>query len=96
MPKKEEKEPIKIQKNEYKELVDFLAVKFDKIDERFNIIDEKFNEINNKLDRKADKSEMKTIMERTIRIENKIDDYRAEQIGIKRQVGLHEKKLASI
>ena len=67
--------------NDYKELVDFLVVKFD--------------EVNDKLDRKADKDEVKTMIDgvndRITRISDKLDDYHAEQIGLQRQVNKHEK-----
>jgi hypothetical protein len=63
--------------SDYQELTEFLVGQFDKVNE--------------KLDQKADRSGMKSILERTIRIENKIDDYRADQIGLKRQVDKHEK-----
>jgi vacuolar-type H+-ATPase subunit I/STV1 len=76
---------------DYKELVDFLAVKFD--------------EVNDKLDQKADKSELaavradvdavsskvNTVLDRVIRMSDKLDDYHAEQIGLKHQVDKHEK-----
>ena len=76
---------------EYKELVDFLVVKFDEVNG-------KFDEVNRKLDQKADKSEVeavksevKMVLDRVVRISDKLDDYRAEQIGLKRQVNKHEK-----
>jgi uncharacterized coiled-coil DUF342 family protein len=74
--------------NDYKELVDFLVVKFD--------------EVNDKLDRKADKDQVKTMIDgvnnridgvndRITRLSDKLDDYHAEQTGLKRQVDKHEK-----
>jgi len=83
---------------EYKELVDFLVVKFDEVNGKFDEVNGKFDEVNRKLDQKADKSEVeavksevKMVLDRVVRISDKLDDYRAEQIGLKRQVNKHEK-----
>jgi len=64
-----------IKNSEYKELVDFLGVKFENIDR-------KFDEVNTRID---------TLANRVARMDDKIDDYHAEQIGLKRQVDKHEK-----
>ena len=62
----------------YRELVEFLAGEFDKIHQT-----------------KADKVDMEEnfnlVLNRVAMINTKIDDYRAEQIGLKRQVDKHEK-----
>ncbi|UMX48370.1 MAG: hypothetical protein L7H18_02395 [Candidatus Nealsonbacteria bacterium DGGOD1a] len=62
----------------YRELVEFLAGEFDKIHQT-----------------KADKVDMEEnfnlVLNRVATINTKIDDYRADQIGLKRQVDKHEK-----
>jgi len=87
-----------IKNSEYKELVDFLGVKFENIDRKFENIDRKFDEINEKLDQKADKSELIAIsskvdrvLDRVVRMSDKVDDYRADQIGMRRDIDRHEK-----
>jgi len=91
MDKKNQKNTGKIKNSEYKELVDFLVVKFENIDKQFD-------EVNKKLDQKADKSELivinskiESVLDRVVRLLDKVDDYHAEQIGLKRQVDKHEK-----
>ncbi len=65
---------------DFKTLVEFLAGEFDKIHQT-----------------KADKADTATkedinlVLNRVATINTKIDDYRAEQIGLKRQVDKHEK-----
>jgi len=75
-------------KGEYKELIDFLSVKFDKIDERFDVVEQK-------LDQKADKIEIQQMFggvnDRITRLADKIDGYRAGQIGMQKQIDKHEK-----
>jgi len=88
MDTENQKNSGEIKNSEYKELVDFLAIKFD--------------EVNEKLDRKADKSEVKEMIEevkvdvravsdRLVRLSDKVDDYHAEQIGMRRDMDRHEK-----
>jgi len=90
---------------DYKELVGFLGEKFEKIDQRFEkidrrfeIIDQKFEKMDRrfenieaKLDQKADKSDTNAILDRVVRLSETLDDYRAEQIGMQRQLARHEK-----
>ncbi|MFA6376178.1 MAG: hypothetical protein WCX69_02125 [Candidatus Paceibacterota bacterium] len=64
-----------IKNSEYKELVDFLVVKFENIDR-------KFDDVNARID---------TLANRVARMDDKIDDYRAEQIGMRRDIDRHEK-----
>jgi len=71
-----------IKNSEYKELVDFLGVKFENIDRKFENIDRKFDEVNARID---------TLATRMARMDDKIDDYRAEQIGMRRDIDRHEK-----
>jgi len=85
MDKENQTNSGQIKNSEYKELVDFLAVKFD--------------EVNKKLDQKADKSEVEEMIAEvkadlravSARLGSKIDDYHAEQIGMRRDVDRHEK-----
>jgi len=101
MVKKEITNTNKADGGDYKELVNFLAVKFDEVNSKFDEVNGKFEEVNNqfaevnrKLDQKPDRVEVaamiKTdtdrVMDRIGQINDKIDDYRAEQIGLKRQV----------
>ena len=96
MPK-ELKDEGEIKGIEYKELADFLAVKFD--------------EINEKLDRKPDReevramiredlvavrSEIERVANRVVRMSDKTDDYRAAQFTLKTQVDRLDKKIAAI
>jgi predicted nucleic acid-binding Zn-ribbon protein len=76
---------------DYKELVDFLSVKFEKIDQRFDEIDNKLNgkADNSKVD--AVNSKVDAVLDRVIRMSDKLDDCRAEQIGMKHQLDKHEK-----
>jgi len=68
---------------DYRELVDFLVGQFDKM--------------NAKIDTKADKADTATkedvnlVLNRVAMINTKIDDYRAEQIAVQRQLDKHEK-----
>ena len=66
---------------DYRELVDFLVGQFDKM--------------NAKIDTKADKADMEEkfnlVLARVAMINTKIDNYRAEQIAVQRQLGKHEK-----
>ena len=66
---------------DYRELVDFLVGQFDKM--------------NAKIDTKADKADMEEkfnlVLARVAMINTKIDDYRAEQIAVQRQLDKHEK-----
>jgi uncharacterized protein YicC (UPF0701 family) len=105
-----------------KELMVFLAEKFDGVDKQLNTLQnqnvsdyqgladlmaDQFEKVFEKLDQKADKSDTDKIYQilatkadksdtdavltRVARLGNKIDDYRAEEIGLKRQVEKHEK-----
>ncbi|MFA6376848.1 MAG: hypothetical protein WCX69_05625 [Candidatus Paceibacterota bacterium] len=76
------KENNQIRNSEYKELVDFLGVKFEKLDWKFDNIDKKFDEVNARID---------TLANRMARMDDKIDDYHAEQIGMRRDIDRHEK-----
>lgn len=82
---------------EYKELADFLAIKFD--------------ELNEKLDRKPDREEVRVMIRedlvavrsdiervanRVTRLSDKTDDYRAAQFSLKTQVERLERKIAKI
>jgi len=96
MDKENQKTSGQIKNSEYKELVDFLGVKFENIDRKFeNIdrkfenIDRKFDEVNAKID--AVKADVRAVTDRVVRLSDKVDDYHAEQIGLKRQVDKHEK-----
>ena len=68
---------------DYRELVDFLVGQFDKM--------------NAKIDTKSDKADTATkedvnlVLNRVAMINTKIDDYRAEQIAVQRQLDKHEK-----
>ena len=79
MPKEETIGNGKIKGNEYKELVAFLSVKFEAINDQFA-------EVNRQLDQKADKTEVEKMINgvngRIARLSDKIDDYNAEQIGM--------------
>jgi hypothetical protein len=64
----------------YRELVEFLAGEFDKIHQT------KADKVDT-----ATKEDINLVLARVAAIDNKIDDYRAEQIGLKRQADKHEK-----
>ena len=82
-------------KGEYKELIDFLSVKFDKIDQHFEQVDDHFGQIETQLEKiekgKADKSDIDKVLTRIAIVGNKTDDNRAEQIGMQKQIDKHEK-----
>jgi len=82
MDTENQKNSGEIKNSEYKELVDFLGVKFENIDRKFENIDRKFDDVNARID---------TLANRVARMDDKIDDYRAEQIGLRRDVDRHEK-----
>ena len=92
MDTENQKNSGQIKNSEYKELVDFLGVKFDNIDKQFD-------EVNMKLDKKADKNEVEAMIAKvnakidaaSARLGSKIDDYHAEQIGMRRDLDRHEK-----
>jgi len=65
--------------------------KFEKIDEKFEKIDIRFEKIEQLLDTKADKADIDRILTRVALLGNKVDDYRAEQIGMQKQLDKHEK-----
>jgi len=73
---------------EYRELGEFLVGKFDKVHQEFD-------KMNAKIDTKADKADMEEkfnlVLARVAMINTKIDDYRAEQIAVQRQLDKHEK-----
>ena len=84
MPKKETQGTEKIKENEYKELVDFLGGQFEKIHARLNKVDVV-------LRNKSDRDDIGDVVTRIMMLGNKIDDYRAEQIGMQKQLNKHEK-----
>jgi len=67
-------------------LVDFLAVKFDEVNAK---LDQKADKSDLAL--KADKSDIDAVLTRVAQLGNKLDDYRAEQINMQRQVDKHER-----
>lgn len=75
---------------DYRELVDFFSGQFDKVHQRFD-------QIERVLETKADKADTATkddidrVLTRIAMTNTKIDDYRAEQLELKRQVDKHEK-----
>ena len=73
---------------DYRELVEFLVGQFDKVHQEFD-------KMNAKIDTKADKADMEEkfnlVLARVAMINTKIDDYRAEQIAVQRQLDKHEK-----
>jgi hypothetical protein len=78
---------------DYKELVDFMAVKFDEINNKLDQNADKLGieKINQVLETKADKSDIALVLTRIAMLGNKIDDYREEQIGMRKQLDKHEK-----
>ena len=86
--------------SDYKELVDFLAGQFDKVNERFEKIERiletkadksDIDKICQTLETKADKADIDHVLTRVNLLGSKLDDYRAEQIGMRRQLDKHEK-----
>jgi hypothetical protein len=83
--------------SDYQDLADLMIGQFEKVYE-------KFDEIDRKLDQKPDKAEVETmikteidrVINRVVRQNDKIDDGRAEQIGIKRQLDKHEKWFSKV
>lgn len=69
--------------SDYKELMDFLIGQFDKVHETMATKAD--------LTTKADKVDIDRVLARFAMLNNKIDDYRADQIGMQRQLGKHEK-----
>jgi hypothetical protein len=72
---------------DYSELVGFIS---DKIDGVRGELRKETSEIREILKTKADKSDINAVLSRINVIGNNTDDYRAEQIGTRRQVDLHE------
>ena len=84
--------------SDYQDLADLMVgqfekvfEKFEKIDEKFEKIDIRFEKIEQLLDTKADKADIDRILTRVALLGNKVDDYRAEQIGMQKQLDRHEK-----
>lgn len=79
---------------DYRELVEFFGGQFDKMHQEFGKMNAKIDMI---IETKADKADTATkedislVLNRVAMINTKIDDYRADQLGIKRQVDKHEK-----
>jgi len=79
---------------DYRELVEFFGGQFDKIYQEFGKMNAKIDMI---IETKADKADTATkedinlMLNRVAMINTKIDDYRAEQIGMQRQLDKHEK-----
>jgi len=94
---------IQIKNSEYKELVDFLGVKFEKLDKKFENIDKKFENIDRKfenidkkfenIDKRFDEvnSKINSMSDRLARLSDKVDDYHADQIGMRRDIDRQEK-----
>ncbi|MFA6376181.1 MAG: hypothetical protein WCX69_02140 [Candidatus Paceibacterota bacterium] len=82
-----------IKNSEYKELVDFLGVKFENLDQKFENIDRKFENIDRKFDEVNAKIDAvkADVREVSARLGSKIDDYHADQIGMRRDIDRHEK-----
>ena len=88
MPK-EIKDEGEIKAGEYKELVDFLSVKFDEINYKLNQKPD-HNEVDVMI-KAALKIEINKVTERITRLSDKIDDNHAEQMGVQKQLNKHEK-----
>lgn len=83
---------------DYRELVEFFGEQFDKMHQEFDKIHQTLAVKADKadLDKKADKSDIDRVLTRVAMTNNKIDDYRAEQIATQRQVDKHEKILCKL
>ena len=79
---------------EYKELVDFLGTKFDRIDVKFEEVGGQLSElrqdIGEKLDRKADKSDVANILNNLDAYSKRTDDAIQETAMLSSQVDRHE------
>jgi hypothetical protein len=75
---------------DYKELADLMAGQFEKVYEILNQKPDK-SEVEAMI-----KTEVGRVMDRVVRQNDKIDDGRAEQIGMKRQLGKHEKWFSKV
>jgi predicted lipoprotein len=75
---------------DYKGLADLMMIQFEKIYEKLDQKADK-SDMEKILATKADKSDIDRVLTRIALLGNKIDDYRAEEIGLKRQVEKHEK-----
>ena len=79
-----EKQIVELRKEhvaDYKQLAELMMEQFEKVYDKFDEFDRK----------KADKSDIDMILSRLAQTNDKIDDMRADQIGLKRQVDKHEK-----
>ena len=76
--------------SDYKELVDFLTGQFGKVNERLEGIERILETKADKSD-VANKGDIDRVLTRINLQGNKLDDYRAEQIGMQRQLDKHEK-----
>jgi len=79
--------------SDYQDLADLMIGQFEKVYEKFDEIDKKLDRKADKSDllSKADKSDIDRVLTRISQSGDKIDDNRAEQIGMKRQLDKHEK-----
>ncbi len=84
-------------KFDYSDLVQFISDKFDEADRKLDEkLEAKLNEkleakLNEKLVGMATKTDINRVLTRIGDLSNKVDDYRAEQLGIKKQVEKHDK-----
>lgn len=71
-----------------RELLDFFVGQFDKVYREFDKIHLEFDKIHQN---KTDKTDIDRVLTRIAMLGTKIDDYRAEQFAMQRQLDKHEK-----
>ena len=78
---------------DYQGLADLMMGQFEKVYDKLAEVNQKLDQKADKSDLalKADKSDIDAVLNRVNLLGNKIDDYRADQISLERQVEKHEK-----
>jgi hypothetical protein len=78
-------------KEDFSELVQYLDGKFGIIDEKFNSIDEKLLSLGEKLEKKADKSDLNSLIDAVDAYAKKSDAFFQEMVMLSHKVDRHEK-----
>ena len=86
--------------NGIQEILNFLVDHSSKLYSRFDEVDARLDKIEATLEQKADKTEINErfncLETRVIQLGDKLDNYRAEQIGLTRKVEKHDHQISQI
>ena len=91
-------ENVNNNQNGNQEILDFLVVHYDKLDNKLDEMNSKFEEKFDAIDKRFDKVDERfnCLETRVIQLGDKIDNYRAEQIGLTRKVEKHDHQISQI